>query len=119
MSIHRCARASTAWQQQRANQVLKSTPCSAFIRSCKNTRALTFQCCFLFFFLGKLGAIIGASAFAPTARIYGLSATFGCCAVFALLGLGVTVFFVPDMRKEEDGVAVLHPKGPPEVHRRL
>jgi len=68
---------------------------------------------------GKVGAIVGASAFAPTARVYGLGSTFGCCAVFALAGLFLTIFFVPDMRKEEDGRTVLDPKGAPDVHRRL
>lgn len=67
---------------------------------------------------GKIGAIVGASAFAPTARVYGLGVTFGCCAVFACLGLAITIFFVPDMRKEQDGVNVLQPREP-EVHRRL
>lgn len=65
---------------------------------------------------GKIGAIVGASAFAPTARIYGLGTTFGCCSVLGFVGVAVTLFFVPDMRKEEDGRKVLNE---PEVHRRL
>ena len=48
---------------------------------------------------GKIGAILGASAFAPSARILGLGNTFACCAFTACVGLGVTILFVPDMRK--------------------
>lgn len=65
---------------------------------------------------GKMGAILGASAFAPTARHFGLGFTFGCCAVSAAGGLIATILFVDDMRKEEDGTKVLNV---PEVQRHL
>jgi PHS family inorganic phosphate transporter-like MFS transporter len=65
---------------------------------------------------GKVGAIIGAICFAPSARMYGLAYTFGACAVFAVVGLILTLVFVPDMRKEDDGIKVAQV---PEVQRRL
>uniref|UniRef100_A0A6U5XVS8 Major facilitator superfamily (MFS) profile domain-containing protein n=1 Tax=Guillardia theta TaxID=55529 RepID=A0A6U5XVS8_GUITH len=65
---------------------------------------------------GKIGAIVGTSTFAPSARMLGLGTTFGWCSLCALIGMIVTLVYVDDMRKEEgfDRIPDI-----PEVQRKL
>lgn len=44
---------------------------------------------------GKLGAIVGASAFAPLDEAYGLQFVLFCCSLVCLLGAGFTHMFTP------------------------
>lgn len=48
--------------------------------------------------MGKLGAVVGSSAFKPIAESYGNDKAMAVCALCALLGFFVTVCFVEDRR---------------------
>jgi len=47
---------------------------------------------------GKAGAVVGSAAFAPIASSYGNGAAMGACAVCAVVGFFLTMFFVEDRR---------------------
>lgn len=48
--------------------------------------------------MGKLGAIVGVSAFVPVVDKYGIDIAFFGCAVVSILGLLCTIFFVPETK---------------------
>jgi len=45
---------------------------------------------------GKIGAVIGAAAFAPMEHAYGLEVVLGCCGVTCVVGAFFTFFFTDD-----------------------